>query len=165
MFIIIMPFLFSSYCLQYGLPKATAWDQSNGLYANQYFDLKLWKKYKALAYLNTYVPLWDPESIKCSHILEQCPRDWETIMRQNVVLTVFHTQNICHHAWKTLRTTHWCFVFLQSRGEGLKSKENYVKIRPYFPSFLNLLPGIGKNRTSMCCSESFPRMVTYMCGK
>ena len=35
-----------------------------------------------------------------------------------------HTK-ICHHAWKTLRTTLWCFVFLQSRGEGLKSKENY----------------------------------------
>ena len=26
-------------------------------------------------------------------------------MRQNVVLTVFHTQNTCHHAWKTLRTS------------------------------------------------------------
>ena len=22
-------------------------------------------------------------------------------MRQNVILTIFHTQNICHHAWKT----------------------------------------------------------------
>ena len=33
-------------------------------------------------------------------------RDWEATMRQNVVLPVFHTQNMCHNAWKTLRTTH-----------------------------------------------------------
>ena len=45
----------------------------------------------------------------------------------NEVLTVFHTQKICHSVWKTLRTTLWCFVFLQSRGEGLKSKNNFVQ--------------------------------------
>ena len=72
-----------------------------------------------------YVSLSDPESMKCSHILEQSPWDSETTIRPNVVLTVFPTQNICHHAWKTLRTKLWCFVYLQSRGEGLKSKENY----------------------------------------
>ena len=73
-----------------------------------------------------YVSLWDPESMKFSHILERSPRDWETTMRQNVVLTVFHTQNICHSVWKTLRTTFWCFIFLQSQGEGLKGKKNFV---------------------------------------
>ena len=57
--------------------------------------------------------------------LERSPRDWETTMQQNVVLAFFHTQNICHGAWKILRTTLCCFVFLQSWGEGLKSKENY----------------------------------------
>ena len=31
----------------------------------------------------------------------------------NVALTVFHTQNICHHARKFLRTTLWCFIVLQ----------------------------------------------------
>ena len=54
-------------------------------------------------------------------------------MHQNVVLAFFHTRNICHGAWKILRTTLCCFVFLQSRGEGLKSKENFVPIpgRPF----------------------------------
>ena len=74
---------------------------------------------------HTYVSLWDPESMKFSHVLERSPQDWETTMHQNAVLAFFHTQNICHGAWKILRTTLCCFVFLQSRGEGLKSKENY----------------------------------------
>ena len=47
-------------------------------------------------------------------------------MHQNVVLAFFHTQNICHGAWKILKTTICCLVFLQSRGEGLKNKENLV---------------------------------------
>ena len=32
-------------------------------------------------------------------------RDWETAVCQNVALTFFHTQNIRHNEWKTLRTT------------------------------------------------------------
>ena len=72
-----------------------------------------------------YVSLWDPESMKFSHVLERSPWDWEATMHHNVVLAFFHTQNLCHGAWKILRTTLCCFVFLQSRGEGLKSKENY----------------------------------------
>ena len=52
-----------------------------------------------------YVALSDPGSMKCSYFLEQSPRDWEKTLRQNVVLTILHTQNICHRAWKTLRTT------------------------------------------------------------
>ena len=60
-----------------------------------------------------------------SHIIEQSLCYWETTVCQNVALTVIHTQNICHHAWKALRTILWCFVFLQSQGEGLKSKEHY----------------------------------------
>ena len=52
-----------------------------------------------------------------SHILEQSPRDWETTMHQNLVLTIFHTQNIHHHAWKTVRTTLLCIVGLQLREE------------------------------------------------
>ena len=31
-----------------------------------------------------------------------------------------------------------------------------------FPCFSNLLPGLEKNETSMCGSESFPCMVTYI---
>ena len=62
--------------------------------------------------------------MKFSHILERSPRDWETTMLQNVVLA-FSTHKICHGAWKIIRTTICCFLFLQSRGEVLKSKENY----------------------------------------
>ena len=53
-----------------------------------------------------------------SDIIEQSPPDWETTMCRNVVLTIFHTQNIYHHAWKTVRTTLQCNVGLQLRGEG-----------------------------------------------
>ena len=53
-----------------------------------------------------------------SHILEQSPRNWETTMRQNVVLTIFNAQNKCHRAWKTVRTTLQYIVGLQSRGKG-----------------------------------------------
>ena len=65
-----------------------------------------------------YVAFSDPGSMKCSYILEQSPRGWKTTMRQNLVLTIFHTQNICHHAWKTVRITLQCIVGLQLRGEG-----------------------------------------------
>ena len=53
-----------------------------------------------------------------SHILEQSPRHWETTIRQNVVLTILHTQNIYHHVWKTVRTTLQCIFGVKSRGEG-----------------------------------------------
>ena len=82
--------------------------------------------------------------MKLSDILEQSPQDWETTTNQNVVLTVFHTQNICHHAWKTLRTTLLCFVFLQSQGEGLKIKEKYgTDLFHNFSPFHDLFPMIG----------------------
>ena len=35
------------------------------------------------------------------------------------------TKIIRHHKWKTLKTTLWCFVVLQSQGVCLKSMENY----------------------------------------
>ena len=78
------------------------------------------------------------------HIIEQLPHDWETTVCQKGALTVFHTQNICHHAWKTLRTTFLCFFVLQSLGEGLKSKENYgTDLSHSFSPFYDLLPAIG----------------------
>ena len=55
--------------------------------------------------------------MKFSHIIGQSQCDWETTMRQNVVLTIFHTQKIYHHVWKTVRTTLQSNVDLQSRGE------------------------------------------------
>ena len=45
-------------------------------------------------------------------------------MRQNVVLTIFHTQNIYHYVLKIVRTTLQCIVGLQLRGEGHKIEKN-----------------------------------------
>ena len=71
-----------------------------------------------IKHIYAYVALSNPGSMKCSYILEQSPRDWETTLRQNLVLTIFHTQNICHLAWKTVRITLQCIVGLRSQGEG-----------------------------------------------
>ena len=49
-----------------------------------------------------YAALSGPGSMQFSHIIEQSPGDWETTMRQNVVLTNFHKQNIYHHVWNTV---------------------------------------------------------------
>ena len=85
-------------------------------------------------------------------------------MRQNVVLTVFHAQNIYHHVWKTVRTTLQCMVGLQSWGKGHEmEKKNMGQIGPIvFLAFQIFSPGLEKNETSKCGSERFPRMVTYI---
>ena len=62
--------------------------------------------------------------MKFSHIVEQSPRNWKTTMRQNEVLTIFHTQIIFHHAWKTVKTTLQCIVGLRPRGEGHEIEKN-----------------------------------------
>ena len=74
--------------------------------------------------MNTKVALSDPESMKLSHIIEQSPRDWETTIRQNVFLSTFHTQNIYHHVWKTVRNTLQSNVGLQLQGEGREMENN-----------------------------------------
>ena len=64
------------------------------------------KKQRKIQVKNIYVALSDPVSMKLSHIKEQSSCDWETTVWQNVAReTGFHTQNICHHAWKSLRAT------------------------------------------------------------
>ena len=55
------------------------------------------------------------------------------------------------------------FHFSPIWGEGLKSKENYGTDFPIvFLAFQTFSSGLDKNKTSMCGSESFPRMVTYI---
>ena len=71
-----------------------------------------------------YVALSDPGSMKFSHNIEHSPRDWETTVCQNVSLTVFHTQNICHHAWKTHRTK----LFRDSESLGKSNKKKWSQI-------------------------------------
>ena len=51
-------------------------------------------------------------------------------MSQNVFLTIFHTQNICRHVWKTVRTTLQCIVGLQSREKAMKSRKTMGQICP-----------------------------------
>ena len=62
--------------------------------------------------------------MKFAYILGQSARNLKTTMRQNAIPTIFHAQNIYHHAWKIVRTTLQCIVVLQLRGEGLEIYEN-----------------------------------------
>ena len=85
--------------------------------------------------------------MKFVYVLGQSPRDWKTTMTQNAVPTIFHTQNICHHAWKIVKTTLQCTVGLQSRGEGREKWKNYgTNLSPSFLTFLDLLPTIGEQQ-------------------
>ena len=68
-----------------------------------------------------YVALLDPGTMKFVYVLGQSPRNWKTTMHQNAVLTIFHTQNICHHVCKIFKTRLQCIVVLQLRGEGPES--------------------------------------------
>ena len=66
-------------------------------------------------------------------------------MHQNLVPTISHTQNVRHHAWKTVRTTLQYIVVFQSWGEVMKSRKTMEQICPtVFPVFFNLLLGIGE---------------------
>ena len=40
-----------------------------------------------------------------------------TMMHWNVVLTIFHTQQICYHAWKTVIITFQSIIVLQLQGD------------------------------------------------
>ena len=102
----------------------------------------------------------DPGSMIFSHILEQSPSNWETTKRQNVVLTIFYTQNICHH----VSELHCNVLLVSNIGEKvMKSRTTMGQICPIvFLAFQTL----EKNKTSKFGSESFPRMVTYfLCVK
>ena len=80
----------------------------------------------------------------CSHILEQSPRDWETTTRPNVVLTVFHTQNIRPHAWK-LSEPHNDVSFFSNPGRRFeKQGKLWENLSHSFPCFSKFLPGIGE---------------------
>ena len=79
-----------------------------------------------------YVALSDPGSMQFSHNIEQSPHSWETTICQNVVLTIFNTQNIYHHVWKTVRTTLKSNVGLLSQGESheIEKKKLFDKSVP-----------------------------------
>ena len=74
--------------------------------------------------LTGYVTLLDPGYMTFLYVLSQSPCDWWTPIHPNLVLTIFHTQNIYHHVCNTVRTTFWYIVVLQSRGPSPLQLEN-----------------------------------------
>ena len=103
-----------------------------------------------------------------SHIIEQSPRNWKTIMRWNVVLTIFHTQIFIIMCGK-LSELHCKATLVSNSGEKvMKWRKTVRQTCPIvFLAFQTFSQGLENNKTSKCCSESFPRMVTYfyVCGK
>ena len=84
-------------------------------------------------------------------------------MSQNVVLTIFHTQNIDHHVWTTVRTTLQCIGGLQLGGEGHKMEKIYGTNLPIvFLAFQAFSSGLENNKISNCDSKSFSCMVEYI---
>ena len=80
-----------------------------------------------------------------TRIIEQFTRHWETTMRQNVVLTIFHTQNMYEHVWNAVGTTLQCIIGHQLRGGGHEMEKTCeTNVSHSFPCFSNLLPGIGE---------------------
>ena len=63
---------------------------------------------------------WSQSPSPDSQCIEQSPCNWETNMHQNIVLTIFHAQNIFHHMWKTVKTTLHYIICLQSLGEMMR---------------------------------------------
>ena len=101
--------------------------------------------------------------IKCSRNMKEMHGHFRTVSSGNVVLTIFPTQNTYHHVWKTVRTSLQCIVGLQSQGKGHEMRKTMGQICPFlFLAFHTFSLELEKNKTSKCCSESFPRMVTYI---
>ena len=87
------------------------------------------------------------------YYLGSSPRNWRTLVHVNVVLTVFHIDNIYQGVCKTGRTIFQCIIVLQSRGEGPKKAHNYwTDLVQIFRTFCLRLE---KNVTLKCSSEGF----------
>ena len=76
-------------------------------------------------------------------------------MHWNVVLTIFHTQQICYHAWKTVIIIFGSIIVLQLQGDWSHS------IFLLFRAFSLLLKNKDTD-TNINIFCSFPHMVTYM---
>ena len=79
------------------------------------------------------VTILDCGYINFLFILGQSPCNWRTMMPGNVVLTIFHTQQICDHAWKTVRFKFLSIIVLQLQGD-----LSHI----LFPTFQDLFPAI-----------------------
>ena len=71
----------------------------------------------------------------------------------NVVLTVFHIDDISQSVFKTVRTTFQCIIVLQSRGDGPEKAHSYgTDLGHIFRTFSTRLE---INDTLKCSSDSF----------
>ena len=126
-------------------------------------------KSMSIPWVHVYVALSYHGSMKFCHIREQSPCNWETNVCQNVALTVFHTQNICHHAWKTLRIPLWCFGVPQSRGRRFKKQEKLWDI--FVPQFISISwPSPHDWKPTMHCNVVLTVFhawwyIYFVCGK
>ena len=58
---------------------------------------------------------------------------------------------------------HLRYLGVQLQGEGHEMEKNSgTNLFHSFPCYSNFLPRIGKNKTSKCGFESFPRMMMYI---
>ena len=108
----------------------------------------------------SYVALWDPESTKFQCYLWPSPCDWRTLIHFNVVLTVLHIDHISQGVCKTVRTTLWCIIVLQSRGEGPEKEHNYGT--DSWQIFRTFSLQLGDSDTLKCSSGGFAHTLRYI---
>ena len=101
-----------------------------------------------------------PESTQFQCFLGPSPRDWRTLIHFIVVLTVFHIIHKCQGVCKTVRTTFWCIIVLQSLGEGPEKALNYgTDSGQIFRTFSLQLEN---NDTLKCSYDSFAHTLIYV---
>ena len=104
-----------------------------------------------------YVALWYPESTQFQCYLGPSTRNWRTLINFNIVLTVFHIDRISLGVCKTVKTTFWCIIVLQSWGEAHEKAHNYGKdLGQIFRTFSPQLD------TLKCSSDSFAHTPRYV---
>ena len=109
---------------------------------------------------NAYVALWDPESTQFQCYLGPSPRDGRTLVHFNVVLTFFHIYPIYQGVCKTVSTTFWCNIVLQSQGEGHEKAHTYGTDSGQI--FRTFSPQLENNNTLKCSSYSFAHTLRYV---
>ena len=144
------------------IPRASPSDfPSRSGYISLYIPLlvTIQIQYEVIILNIPYVSLWDPESTKFQGYFGHSPRNWRTLIHFNVFLTVFHIDHISQGVCKTVGTTFWYIIVLQSRGEGPKKAHNYgTDSGQIFRTFSSQLEN---NDTLKCSSDSFAHTLRY----
>ena len=84
--------------------------------------------------------------------------------RKNMTVKIIHTQQICHHERKTVRTTRFlCISVLLCWGEGPKKQKYYgTKLSPNFQHFMTFSQRLENSIISKCNSFSFLHILKNM---